>query len=320
MEYPRKEFKDLLNFFHMTGEPLSQKTKNNTPIEDLLPKSCVTEKFQILAKYLCPCSRENLHRFLSLNMGMPLHRSTIVFSKDHIVAIEKWLRGVNMHGTPRLLYRASLHGNTAADFHANCDGKGATITLIKTAQGCIFGGYKDIPWGASPVSSKRTRDDSFLFSLVSYNKERSSMWCCTLQQSAVKMDNRWKDNTETSLLSRFSEGPVFGINDNYCDDIYGDLSISYGKNGGKCQVHCKLGNSYEYYPGNRYSRSFLRPVLSSLFWTLYFCLILVCPYVKIKQNTPSLTERKKGRPYFATLFFNMETHCTSHTLPIIKDS
>lgn len=161
-----------------------------------------------------------------------------------------------MHGTPRLLYRASLHGNTAADFHANCDGKGATITLIKTAQGCIFGGYKDIPWGASPVSSKRTRDDSFLFSLVSYSK---GCMYGTLQQSAVKMDNlRRNFNTETSLLSRFSEGPVFGINDSYYDDIYEDLLISYGEKSGKCQVHCNLGNTcYECVPGSHFSSSFL---------------------------------------------------------------
>lgn len=81
MEYPRKEFKDLLNFFHMTGEPLCQEADDNTTIEDLLPESCVTENFQILAKYLCPCSRENLHRFLFLNMGMtfsPLFLTKII--------------------------------------------------------------------------------------------------------------------------------------------------------------------------------------------------------------------------------------------------
>ena len=45
-----------------------------------------------------------------------------------------------------LCYRASLHGGQVKPFHAKCDGKRNTITIIKKEH-YVFGGYTDIPWG-----------------------------------------------------------------------------------------------------------------------------------------------------------------------------
>ena len=44
-----------------------------------------------------------------------------------------------------LLYRASQNGWTAANFHSCCDGKGPTVTVIKSGN-YVFGGYTEEKW------------------------------------------------------------------------------------------------------------------------------------------------------------------------------
>ena len=47
-----------------------------------------------------------------------------------------------------LIYKGSVHGYDAADFHKQCDNKGATITVILSEHGKVFGGYTSIPWAS----------------------------------------------------------------------------------------------------------------------------------------------------------------------------
>ena len=85
----------------------------------------------------------------------------------------EWLAG---RSVGRLLYRGSAHGMTAAAFHARCDGKGPTLTLIRADEGgrvCVFGGYTSASW-ASPVDPLGVPavawlpcGDAFLFAVAS---------------------------------------------------------------------------------------------------------------------------------------------------------
>ena len=61
------------------------------------------------------------------------------------------------------LYKASTDGFAAAKFHALCDNKGATLSLIKTTAGHTFGGYTTISWDTSEAYKNDTQ--SFLFSV-----------------------------------------------------------------------------------------------------------------------------------------------------------
>jgi len=61
-----------------------------------------------------------------------------------------------------LLYRGTSHGFGEDDFHSRCDDKGATLSIVKSDTGHIFGGYTDIPlskYGGATVG----RGKSFLF-------------------------------------------------------------------------------------------------------------------------------------------------------------
>ena len=45
-----------------------------------------------------------------------------------------------------LLYRATRDGFRAVNFHSKCDNKSATITIVQTDRGFVFGGYTSLTW------------------------------------------------------------------------------------------------------------------------------------------------------------------------------
>ncbi len=58
-------------------------------------------------------------------------------TKEHARQLIEWLRGKR---PVELLYSpAENTPHIAAEFHAKCDGKGATLTIVKTTNGNIFG-------------------------------------------------------------------------------------------------------------------------------------------------------------------------------------
>jgi hypothetical protein len=68
--------------------------------------------------------------------------------------------------TLSLLYRGSRDGFGVSDFHAKCDNKGATLTIVKSTEGCIFGGYSDQSWESRGFGYYKSSSRAFLFSMV----------------------------------------------------------------------------------------------------------------------------------------------------------
>merc|ERR1719461_276646 len=63
----------------------------------------------------------------------------------------------------KLLFKATRDGFGSAEFHKKCDGKGANISIIKSEQQCIFGGYTSKSWHSA---CPRISDDyAWLYSL-----------------------------------------------------------------------------------------------------------------------------------------------------------
>jgi hypothetical protein len=65
-----------------------------------------------------------------------------------------------------LKYRASRDGFSAKNFHSKCDGIPNTLTIIKSTNGNIFGGYAEEAWTSG---TNVTDQISFIISLI--NKE-----------------------------------------------------------------------------------------------------------------------------------------------------
>jgi hypothetical protein len=92
--------------------------------------------------------------------------STIVVDAKFCDVINQWLTENERCKKPmtNLLYRGSVHSNHASNFHAHCDDKGPTITLVRCTGGYIFGGFTPEPWKSRNGYARA--DNSFLFSLV----------------------------------------------------------------------------------------------------------------------------------------------------------
>ena len=49
-----------------------------------------------------------------------------------------------------VIYRGSEDGFEALEFHRKCNNReGGTLTLYRSTQGFIFGGYTKIPWSST---------------------------------------------------------------------------------------------------------------------------------------------------------------------------
>ena len=110
----------------------------------------------------------------------------------------EWLPG---QAVGDCLYRGSVDGMTPAAFHGACDGKGATLTLIRADEGgrvCVFGGYTSTPWDSrgTPVSC----GDAFLFCVTGPH--------CTLARFPLA-----PAKASRAILCCPTWGPNFGVND-----------------------------------------------------------------------------------------------------------
>ena len=64
-----------------------------------------------------------------------------------------------------LLFKMSLNGSKCDDFHRLCDNKGPTLTLVKTTENYIFGGFTPLDWKSEGGEIKDKSNQSFIFSL-----------------------------------------------------------------------------------------------------------------------------------------------------------
>ncbi|CAF4457444.1 unnamed protein product, partial [Rotaria magnacalcarata] len=63
-----------------------------------------------------------------------------------------------------LIYKATRDGFDANTFHARCNNKGPTISIIQSNNNFLFGGYTAIPWTSDGSDKKDTT--AFLFTLT----------------------------------------------------------------------------------------------------------------------------------------------------------
>lgn len=199
--------------------------------------SLLAQKEELLRNYQLPskqddcdetesCSDASLDKdgpIISSDMEM---ESKIIMDHGMKGQIKIWLASVNKRTEPMLLYRASRDGWDAADFHKHSDAKGATIVLVKTTEGYIFGGFTDVAWSApfSVFGNYKSSQNSFLFSLK-----------CHEGLPPIKMG--LKEGKHQHATRHFVDyGPVFG--DGY------DLIIGSHSNV-NCNANSSIGNAYE---------------------------------------------------------------------------
>lgn len=107
--------------------------------------------------------------------------------------VRTWLSGA---GKPALLFRMSRDGSSTSDFHLRCDGKGSTVTLIKSTNGWVFGGYAGAAWCVAPSGNFTHCARAFLFTVSNPH--------------GIPPTRYPVRDPEYALQGRAAYGPVFG--------------------------------------------------------------------------------------------------------------
>ncbi|XP_028405660.1 neurogenic locus notch homolog protein 1-like [Dendronephthya gigantea] len=113
-------------------------------------------------RFKCKCKEGFGGTFCDRRDG--LYGSKILAGREKDVRqLKKWLGGSLIMKSWRLCYRATENGFAATSFHAKCDAKQPTVTLVRTGR-YIFGAYSDQPFGGSAAYKSSSR--AFIFSFV----------------------------------------------------------------------------------------------------------------------------------------------------------
>ena len=138
------------------------------------------------------------------------------------------------------LYKASDNHYSNASFHELCDGHAPTVTIIKSTDGNIFGGYTTKPWASNECFV--TDNNAFLF-LIKSNDSKQQNQCP--QAFDIK-----RIESGTAILGTEERGPVFGggydisIGTDCNDELPDDKSLASSKKHSYTWVDCDA--SYDY--------------------------------------------------------------------------
>jgi hypothetical protein len=200
-----------------------------------VPRPYITEQevtnFEAVVQYYFPGQEE----FILPEMAS--FASDILAEEDQKLLLEGWVAeskpDLDAEVTLSLLYRGSRDGFGAVDIHAKCDDKGATVTIVKSTEGNIFGGYSDQSWESNSKCKSSSR--AFLFSMVNP---------AGVAPMKLPLTGKWNYN---AMGCYFSRSPMFGggsdlcVQDN-CNTVTNACS--------------RLGHTYTLPPGQD-SRTFL---------------------------------------------------------------
>ena len=198
IEQPTYAFEELAEYLDLKN--IWSDNDNNVPVPTF---NCDVLKKEYFLRMV------NHFFLVSSDVGQALARhhnidSEVIIDGNDVDKLQEWLYSEEKYfHEPTLLYRASRDGWSAKDFHRLCDGKGATITVVKSVDGYIFGGYTDISWSSPHPAVYRSSSKSFLFSFRSH-------------AGVGPMKIKMVGNCQHAVYHQASLGPVFGGGHDLC--------------------------------------------------------------------------------------------------------
>ena len=156
----------------------------------------------------------------------------------------------------RLVYQASRDGFDADVFHSLCDQRKNNLTIIKSTNGNIFGGFSEMEWNST--NREYYDPNAFVFSLV--NKENKPF--------KVKVSDK-----EYSIFCTGDEGPIFGSGH--------DIFIAANSNSNE-DSFSNFGNSYnhpDYPPNTEVAKSIMAGKHQFKTAQIYVCIYFMNVYI-----------------------------------------
>ncbi|CAF1017187.1 unnamed protein product [Didymodactylos carnosus] len=115
-----------------------------------------------------------------------LFDDTFLLSDEYQLKVNEFYGKSNQRW--QLIYRASRHGFGAEDFHGRCNDQGATVTVIRSKNGYLFGGYTRVPWKSD--GGWKEDASSFLFTLSNPHSIPPRKYHVDSQQSKYAVRHR----------------------------------------------------------------------------------------------------------------------------------
>ncbi|KAL3780352.1 hypothetical protein HJC23_008124 [Cyclotella cryptica] len=108
---------------------------------------------------------------------------SVIVRNDYASVLHNWLKEEDSDGDFNLIYRGSSDGMTPQEFHAKCNDKGPTITIIETTEGHVVGGSSNVSWASCGGYCEAS--EAFLFALAQNWNSSSCKMKVTVPATAV---------------------------------------------------------------------------------------------------------------------------------------
>ena len=155
----------LINEINQLKKGNSKLEQKNISIENKYKD--ISDKFDTYTPYLNHIKQNNelIYKYKSFNESSSILNNEI--SKQNIII--NWIKDKVKKDSIQfeLIFKMSIHGNTAYDFHKYCDNAGPTLILIKTTKDKIFGGFTPLNWKEESEKGVKfdESNETFIFSL-----------------------------------------------------------------------------------------------------------------------------------------------------------
>jgi len=149
-------------------------------------------------------------------IGYEMDSTILEDNKSYKNYLIQWLKKPNANlekknlKNIRLLYRGSRDGFEARDFHNKCDNKGETLTIIKSDEDFIFGGYTEINWESITWNGNVGENNNARRNGIGYEFVFTLKNPHNIPPSKFNMKQDWLNH---SICCDINLGPIFGCND-----------------------------------------------------------------------------------------------------------
>jgi len=159
------EKEDMIETLYSTVVKLVEENKLIKEENKLIKEEnkSIKERLKNLEEFIFNLKKEENNIF-------DLNKSSIVNNKEKLLRLKEWISENGKIKEINLLYRATNDGDNCKNFFEKCGNKGPTVSIIKTKNNRIFGGFSTAEWNDKKGAIRLYDKSAFLFSIDNMQK------------------------------------------------------------------------------------------------------------------------------------------------------
>jgi len=160
------EKEDMIETLYSTVVKLVEENKLIKEENKLIKEEnkSIKERLKNLEEFIYNLKKEENNNIFDLN------KSSIVNNKEKLLRLKEWISENGKIKEINLLYRATNDGDNCKKFFEKCGNKGPTVSIIKTKNNRICGGFSTVEWNDKKGVLRLYDKSAFLFSIDNMQK------------------------------------------------------------------------------------------------------------------------------------------------------